>query len=174
MRVPRKELPAYIADLAVGAFYERGVAGVGMEEIAARASVSKRTLYRHFPDKVSLLDRGLRARSDRWFAVLERETDPLLLFDLLTSDGGSQPYLGCVFVNATAQTASLDARVGSVARWHKARLLGLVRDVVSDDLLARRIMLLVEGALASAAVTGDAGPVRIARELVAQLVEESR
>ena len=55
-----------LVDAAVAAIRARG-AGVGMEEIAAEAGVSKPILYRHFTD-----------RADLWLAVGQRVTDELL------------------------------------------------------------------------------------------------
>jgi len=53
-------------DAALAAIRGHG-AGVGMEEIAAQAGVSKPILYRHFTD-----------RADLWLAVSRRVTDELL------------------------------------------------------------------------------------------------
>ncbi|HEX4754880.1 MAG TPA: TetR/AcrR family transcriptional regulator [Candidatus Dormibacteraeota bacterium] len=55
-----------LVDAAVAAIRAHG-AGVGMEEIAAQAGVSKPILYRHFTD-----------RADLWLAVSRRVTDELL------------------------------------------------------------------------------------------------
>jgi AcrR family transcriptional regulator len=55
-----------LVDAAVEAIRAHG-AGVGMEEIAAQAGVSKPILYRHFTD-----------RADLWLAVGRRVTDELL------------------------------------------------------------------------------------------------
>lgn len=55
-----------LVDAAVEAIRAHG-AGVGMEEIAAQAGVSKPILYRHFTD-----------RADLWLAVSRRVTDELL------------------------------------------------------------------------------------------------
>lgn len=57
-------LDAGIAELA-----EHGLAGAGMESIAARAEVSKRTLYKHFPSKEAVFDAVL--------ALLIERVDPL-------------------------------------------------------------------------------------------------
>lgn len=184
--VARALLPAHIAAVGLGACYERGVAGVGMEEIAARAQVSKRTLYRHFRGKLEILERGLSDRSALWLDLLARESHPvaanpreavLALFDALVSGARTQPYLGCAFVNATAQTAASTSRLGDLARLHKARLLTVMTEAVAasgaanPDLLARQIMLVVEGALASAVVAGDICPVALARDLVDDLMD---
>ena len=43
-----------ILDAAVGEFQERGFSGASMDRIAARANVSKRTVYNHFDSKEAL------------------------------------------------------------------------------------------------------------------------
>jgi TetR/AcrR family transcriptional repressor of mexJK operon len=45
-----------ILDAAAELFYERGMAATTMEAVAERASVSKMTVYSHFPDKPALLE----------------------------------------------------------------------------------------------------------------------
>ena len=62
-REARREV---LVDAAVEAIRAHG-AGVGMDEIAAQAGVSKPILYRHFID-----------RADLWLAVSRRVTDELL------------------------------------------------------------------------------------------------
>jgi AcrR family transcriptional regulator len=49
------ERPSEILDAALGLFAERGFAGTRMEDVAAKAGLSKGALYLYFPDKVSLL-----------------------------------------------------------------------------------------------------------------------
>lgn len=62
----RETRRAELVDAAVDAIRAHG-AGVGMEEIAAQAGVSKPIVYRHFTD-----------RADLWLAVSRRVTDQLL------------------------------------------------------------------------------------------------
>jgi AcrR family transcriptional regulator len=47
----RKELRAHVEHVAVGLFQERGYESVTVDDIAAAAGVSKRTLFRHFASK---------------------------------------------------------------------------------------------------------------------------
>src|SRR5262245_29686489 len=49
-----EEADRAILDAAVEELVERGLAGVSMESIAARAGVAKTTLYRRWKDKVAL------------------------------------------------------------------------------------------------------------------------
>lgn len=55
----RAQLPDHIGAVATRLFRSRGYAEVTMEHIAARAGVSKRTLYKYFPAKEALLERML-------------------------------------------------------------------------------------------------------------------
>ena len=51
-----------ILDATLEAFAERGVEGVRLEDVAARAGVGKATLYRRWPGKEELLIAALAAR----------------------------------------------------------------------------------------------------------------
>lgn len=44
-----------ILEAAITTFQEKGVKGTSMDELAARAGVSKRTVYNHFPSKEALV-----------------------------------------------------------------------------------------------------------------------
>lgn len=55
----RAELPAHIGLVADELFGSRGYERVTMEQVAQRAGVSKRTLYKYFPAKEALLERSL-------------------------------------------------------------------------------------------------------------------
>jgi AcrR family transcriptional regulator len=57
----RAELPGHISHVAHVLFESEGYARVTMEQIARRAAVSKRTLYKYFPVKEALLERLLEA-----------------------------------------------------------------------------------------------------------------
>ncbi len=55
-----------IEDAAAALFAEHGYGGARLEDIAARAEITKQLLYRHFPDKAAL-----------YMALLERHRDDL-------------------------------------------------------------------------------------------------
>ncbi|WP_158883846.1 TetR/AcrR family transcriptional regulator [Rhodanobacter sp. L36] len=56
-------------DAGIAELVEAGLAGASMESIAARAEVSKRTLYKHFPSKDAVFEAV--------FALLIERVDPL-------------------------------------------------------------------------------------------------
>ena len=53
-RLPRSERRAQLLDAALGVFVETGYHSAAMDDIAARAGVSKPVLYQHFPGKLEL------------------------------------------------------------------------------------------------------------------------
>ncbi len=68
-----------LLEVARGTFGERGYEGTSMEEVAARAAVSKPVVYEHFGGKDAL-----------WAGVVDREMRLLLQrFESAVSSGGS-------------------------------------------------------------------------------------
>ena len=65
-----------ILDAAVSEFQERGFAGTSMDRIAARANVSKRTVYNHFDGKQTLFKAILEGMAEQANAALEIAYDP--------------------------------------------------------------------------------------------------
>src|ERR1700761_7219262 len=110
-----------ILDTATELFYRDGINATGVEKLAAEASVSKRTLYQHFPSKTAVVEeylRGmgqlvddtvLRAASDQ--APRERL---LAAFDSHTPDGDT--FRGCPFHNAAVESAGMMPGVRDIVR----------------------------------------------------------
>ena len=59
-RLPDRAKDEAILDGARASFFERGFAAATMEDVAARAGVSKVTVYKRFPDKESLFEATVR------------------------------------------------------------------------------------------------------------------
>lgn len=75
-RERRKEArPGELLDAALDLFVEKGFAATRVEEVAARAGVSKGTLFLYFPSKVDLFKAVVReaitGRFDEWKAELD-------------------------------------------------------------------------------------------------------
>jgi AcrR family transcriptional regulator len=163
---------AKILDAAAELFYERGVHAVGVNEIAARARASKLSMYRYFPAKHDLVEGMLAEHSDRIHAWLERKTagaapgpDRVLsVFDLLIGWFAQPGYHGCTVVNTVTDTRA-DPAVAAIARRHLARYRQLLeeraRQAGTRDpaAMARKLLLLIEGASVVTAIDGtpDAG-----------------
>src|SRR5579864_1459551 len=70
MRRSRSQTTIKILDAAYGLMWRQGFLRVSMDEIAARAGVTKRTLYQHFPSKDDLLGATLAHSSELALARL--------------------------------------------------------------------------------------------------------
>ncbi|MBV9813736.1 MAG: TetR/AcrR family transcriptional regulator [Acetobacteraceae bacterium] len=64
-----------ILDAATSLFLRHGYAATSMEGIAAAARVSKRTLYKRFPDKAAVLRASLAALIERWLPGLDESLE---------------------------------------------------------------------------------------------------
>ncbi|PZS39146.1 MAG: TetR family transcriptional regulator [Pseudonocardiales bacterium] len=173
-----------LLDAAERLFYERGVQAVGVDAVVADAGVATKTLYAHFGSKNALVEAYLRRRDQRWLgwlrgAVATAEPGPgrvLAVFDALGGWFAEPGFNGCAFVNVAGELAhSPTAR--AVARDHKGALRALLHEVaagagVADQaVLADRLMLLVEGAIVTAHVEGDAQAAMRGRSAAAALLD---
>jgi len=157
---------------------------VGVDDLAARAGVSKVSLYRHFGSKEGLVEAVLRQRSDRVVAWLrgaaDTQDDPvqrvLAVFDALRGWYAEGGFRGCTIVNAAAENPAPDGVVRRVAREHLGRhrelLTALAADtgVADPELAGRQLLILLEGATVVAALTGDPGAAADARGLARALL----
>src|SRR3954470_14560476 len=100
-----------ILNTAIDLFYQEGVNATGVERLAAEASVSKRTLYQHFPSKTAVVEEYLRYIRQRVGDPIHPDADAarrsprariLALFE--TPPAGGQ-MRGCPFHNAAVEAA---------------------------------------------------------------------
>jgi len=71
----RAEIPTHIQRVAQQLFQSHGYAHVTMEQIAGQAAVSKRTLYKYFPVKETLLERVLEGELAKDLAQQDSHID---------------------------------------------------------------------------------------------------
>jgi AcrR family transcriptional regulator len=155
---------AAILEAATPVLYERGLDGIGVAELCTRIGVSKETLYRHFGTKDGLAEALLQARSDRvmrWLAdaVAAAGNDPgdqlRAVFDALARWYEEPGFRGCALLNAAAQH-HVEA-VRAITTRHLDRYLDLLTGIAvhahadAPRLLARQLLMLVEGATTIAA-----------------------
>ncbi|KAB0686122.1 TetR/AcrR family transcriptional regulator [Burkholderia territorii] len=186
-----------LLDAAEALIYSGGIHATGVDAIVKRAGAARKSFYSHFESKEALVVAALERRDERWMrwfvdATLARGKSPrahlLGMFDVLR-DWFLQPeFHGCAFLNASGEIADADDPVRVVARMHKARLLAFVRercDAYADDAgierrrlarVARQWLVLIDGAIGVALVSGDATAARDARataELVLDMVSRA-
>jgi AcrR family transcriptional regulator len=115
-----------ILNAASELFYFEGINATGVGRIASKASVSKRTLYHHFPGKTALVEEYLRqlrqeAGEDEGTLAQKSDTTPraqlLALFELTDADDARMR--GCPFHNAAVEAAGAMPGVEHIVHLHK-------------------------------------------------------
>jgi len=166
-------------------FYREGIRAVGVDTVSERAGVSKRTLYNRFGGKDELVAEYLRRRDERWKAYLQGVTEAvvepreklLAVFDAYEEWLVGEDFRGCAFANATIEIPDPDHPARVVARGHKEgieeHLAVLAREAGFDEplILAERLLLLLEGAAATAAMRRSREPLGVARTLALELID---
>ncbi|KVN24784.1 TetR family transcriptional regulator [Burkholderia pyrrocinia] len=181
-----------LIDAAEALIYSGGIHATGVDAIVKRSGAARKSFYSHFESKEALVVAALERRDERWMcwfvdATLARGKTPrtqlLGMFDVLR-DWFQQPdFHGCAFLNASGEIADADDPARIVARAHKARLLAFVRerlDALADDAgverralarVARQWLVLIDGAIGVALVSGDATAARDARATAELLLD---
>ncbi len=159
----------HLVDTAVELFARHGFHATGIDRVLKESGVAKMTLYKHFRSKDELILAALRRRDERfrnWFvrAVEELGRTPrerlLALFDALEEWLARPDFAGCTFINASAEFGDPDDPIHAAAAEHKRLVLGYIRGLAQAagtpdaEGLARQLMLLTEGAIVTAQVSG--------------------
>ena len=165
--------------------YAGGITGTGVDAIAARAGVTKRTLYQHFGSKDRLVAEALSDRSRRALHNLEanarrgsEETgEPVILafFDVIENALRTKTTAGCAFINASLEINRPGHPVREAALAHLRAREELVRQLlveagVEDADLAAQVTVLVDGAYAVGGSRRDPAAARHAKAAAATLL----
>lgn len=175
-----------IVAAAEALFYEQGLRSVSVDAIAARAGVTKRTLYYHFESKDALIAAYLAARDaptvERYRAWLGEGDRPLperitALFSALAAYAGRPKWRGCGFTRAAVELAGQPGHPAVVmAADHKKRFEGWLAEElrsggVAEPLpAARQLMILLEGAISQMLIHGETSYALAAGEAAAAIV----
>jgi AcrR family transcriptional regulator len=175
-----------ILDAAAELFYREGINATGVERLAAKSSVSKRTLYQHFPSKTAVVEEYLRNIEQRVAdsalpAADTRGQTPrerlLAVFEAPTARGG--PLRGCPFHNAAVEAAGTMPGVQEIVRASKRSFVDGLTDLAKQagaadpQLLGNELGVLYEGAAALATSLDDCSPWAPARAAAATLIDQA-
>ncbi|KZS81209.1 MULTISPECIES: TetR/AcrR family transcriptional regulator [Mycobacterium] len=175
-----------ILDTAAELFYREGINATGVERLASESSVSKRTLYQHFPSKTAVVEEYLRSIGDVAANPLRvsgkaAEQPPrsrlLALFD--SPRPGTAPLRGCPFHNAAVEAAGAMPGVESIVRATKQNFIDglteLAREAGAGDphSLGSQLAVLYEGAAALATSLNDASTWEQARAAAETLIDRA-
>jgi AcrR family transcriptional regulator len=179
-----------IVQAAGALLYHEGVRAAGVDAIAERAGVAKRTLYKHFRSKDDLIEAYLRKldeSSRRTFEFLLGEPGrpaEQRVANLFRELGGlvvNVRWKGCGFAKAAIELAGLPGHpAAKVARDHKRTFeLWLAELLKADGVpgpekLARRLMVLVDGAITQGVIHHEPAVALEAREMAVELIAAAR
>ncbi|KAA0085790.1 TetR/AcrR family transcriptional regulator [Mycolicibacterium sp. P9-64] len=172
-----------ILDTATKLFYREGINATGVERLASEASVSKRTLYQHFPSKTAVVEEYLRAIQHGVGDPISPGPDAdqrtprdriLALFDAPRG-----PLRGCPFHNAAVEAADAMPEVKDIVHAHKrsfvTSLAKLTKQAGASDprQLANQLAVLHEGAAALSTSLADRTPWTHARKAAETLLDQA-
>ena len=185
--MPSQAAADRILETASKLFYEKGIRATGVDGIAAESGMTKMTLYACFGSKEELVRAYLSRRDQRWREWFEGAVErhaggnasrrPLAIFDALAERLASPEFRGCAFINAMAE---LDDRAHPgyvIAAEHKERVQDYVRGLLKDSgyrdapSLAKRFMVLIDGAMVTAYREHRPAAARDAREIASTLLK---
>ena len=176
-----------ILDTAGRLFYERGIAAVGVDAIAAEAGVTKKTMYDQFGSKAALVVAYLEERDQDFRHLVEssvaEQDGParvLAVFDALGEWMDGRSPQGCAFVHAHGElVGSPEHPAHDVIRAQKAWLRELFEDLLASDghehphAGATQLVVLIEGATVLRSISEVPNAIAEARR-VAELIIDRR
>lgn len=166
-------------------FYARGIHAVGVDAIAERAGVTKKTLYDRFGSKERLVAEYLAARDHDWRALLTERlegagSDPReRLAEVFAAAGDwarARGSHGCAMVNAHAEISDPSHPAHAVMVEEKRWTLALFTEMAAaagaaePERLGAQLMLLHEGAVVTAGMGAVEEPFAAAAAAAAALV----
>jgi len=164
-----------ILEAAYELFYRDGFTRVSVDNIAAGAGITKRTLYHHFTSKDELLARTLELqhklaleRIEAWAAELKGGLAALIdaLFAEIERWARKPGWTGTGFTRVTMELADLPGHPArQVARRHKAALTSVYTRLLTECGVAQpaqradELIMLIEGAMVLSLIRGDTTPI---------------
>lgn len=168
-------------------FYRGSLREVSVDDIAAKAGVTKKTLYYHFRSKDDLIaaylaarDRPTLDRYRRWAGVDGPLKERMArMFRALAQASRSKHWKGCGFIRAAVELADMPGHPAmNVARAHKSGFERWLMSCLVDEgykdsgELAKAMMVLLDGAVTRIIVHRDPEYANVAAR-TAQIILES-
>ena len=178
----------HLVETAADLFRRHGYHATGIDRILAESGCAKMTLYKHFKSKDELILAALRRQDEQFRNDLMRDVERraetprgrlLAVFDSLGAYIAEPGFSGCMFVHAAGEFAAPDDPIHAAAAEHKRLIRGYLADLAEQagapdpTVLARSLMLLIEGAISMAHVSGNETAAVDARDAARVLIEHA-
>ena len=145
-----------------------GFHATGVEQLAAAANITKRTLYNHFGSKEALLLETMRHRDEERMQAMQTflqaalpENALLAYVDYLAHWLKQDDFYGCYFINACAEYADPAHDMHKLAAAHKKRIFEALHQRLPYISVLKRpaidsVMTMGEGLIVTQQVCGNA------------------
>ena len=162
----KSEIPTRerIVSAANALFYADGIRGVSVDAVAAKAGVTKRTLYYHFKSKDDLVAAYLAGRDQpnltlfkQWFAEADGGLPAKVerIFRNLARSARHPKWKGCGFLRTSAELANMPGHPAiKIGAAHKKKFEDWLHatfeaeGIAQASQLSRQILLLLDGSFA--------------------------
>ena len=182
--VPTRER---IVSAANALFYADGIRGVSVDAVAAKAGVTKRTLYYHFKSKDDLVAAYLAGRDQpnlalfkQWFAEADGGLAVKVerIFRNLARSARHPKWKGCGFLRTSAELANMPGHPAiKIGAAHKKKFEDWLRatfeaeGIAQASQLSRQILLLLDGSFAVVLLHRDPSYMETAGQAAHELIE---
>jgi AcrR family transcriptional regulator len=175
-----------ILTTATDLFYREGVRAVGIQKVIEEAGIAKASLYAHYESKDDLVAACMGKQIDECRAMLEQRlaapghdarSKLLAMFDLRAEMISAPNFRGCMVLNAASELTDSHhpaRKVTAEARnWLRALMTQLCEEagVSEAEELAGALVVLYDGAAATAQADGMPAPAVHARWAAEQLID---
>lgn len=177
---------ATIIKAASSLFYKEGVRSVSVDAIAAKAGITKRTLYYHFTSKDELIEAYLESRDqpnldafEKWFNEADGDAAKKVraIFVNLAASARRPGWKGCGFLRSAAELVMMPGHPAlKAANLHKSRFEEWLSatlqaaGVGNAAALSQQLRLLLDGGFAVVLLNRDPAYMEIAGEAAETLV----
>ena len=163
--------------------YTNGIHAMGMDLLVRTSGVARKSIYRYYATKEDVAVNALSARDVRWMHWFRTETDKaaspeariLEMFTVLKGWFESEGFRGCAFINTAGEIGDAKDPIRQLAKAHKQKLFDYALELCQQlnieqpDVLAKQLLILIDGAITLALVMGDHNAADSARDM-AQLL----
>jgi AcrR family transcriptional regulator len=185
-KTPTTAVQDKILQTAEQLIYQNGIHAMGMDLLVRTSGVARKSIYRYYATKDEVALHALSARDQRWMDWLRSETNKaptaqariLGMFSVLKSWFESEGFRGCAFINTAGEIGDPADPVRQLAKAHKQKLLEYSLELCQQlhiehpEILAKQLLILIDGAITLARVMGDYDTADQARDM-AQLLLNS-
>jgi hypothetical protein len=171
-------------------FYSEGIRAVGVDAVAEKAGVTKKTLYYHFKSKDDLVTAYLAARDQpnlalfkQWFEANDGGLAAKVqaIFTNLAKSARHPKWKGCGFLRTSAELANMPGHPAiKLGAAHKKKFESWLcamfeaGGIANAPLLARQMVLLLDGSFAVVLLHRDPSYMESAGQAAFSLVEAAR